>query len=78
MEPTACIKCGRCVEVCPQRLVPNKLMVASIHGDSETFLRLNGLECVECGCCSYTCPAKRPLTQSIKSMRKMELAKKKK
>ena len=78
MEPTACIKCGRCVEVCPQRLVPNKLMVASIHGDSETFLRLNGLECVECGCCSYTCPAKRPLTQSIKSMRKMEFAKKKK
>ncbi len=78
MEPTACIKCGRCVEVCPQRLVPNKLMVAAIHNDSETFLKLNGLECVECGCCSYTCPAKRPLTQSIKSMRKMELAKKKK
>ena len=78
MEPTACIKCGRCVEVCPQRLVPNKLMVASIHDDSETFLKLNGLECVECGCCSYICPAKRPLTQSIKSMRKMELAKKKK
>ena len=78
MEPTACIKCGRCVEVCPQRLVPNKLMVASIHDDAETFLKLNGLECVECGCCSYICPAKRPLTQSIKSMRKMELAKKKK
>jgi len=78
MPPTACIKCGRCVEVCPQRLVPNKLMMAAIHDDSETFLKLNGLECVECGCCSYTCPAKRPLTQSIKSMRKMELAKKKK
>ena len=78
MEPTACIKCGRCVEVCPQRLVPNKLMVASIHDDAEAFLRLNGLECVECGCCSYTCPAKRPLTQTIKSMRKIELAKKKK
>ncbi len=78
MPPTACIKCGRCVEVCPQRLVPNKLMVAAIHNDSETFLKLSGLECVECGCCSYTCPAKRPLTQSIKSMRKMELAKKKK
>ena len=78
MKPTACIKCGRCVEVCPSRLVPNKLMVASLHGDSETFRKLDGLECVECGCCSFTCPAKRPLTQSIKSMRKMELAKKKK
>ena len=53
-------------------------MVASIHDDAEAFLRLNGLECVECGCCSYTCPAKRPLTQTIKSMRKIELAKKKK
>ena len=78
MKPTACIKCGRCVEVCPSRLVPNKLMVASLHGDSETFRELDGLECVECGCSSFTCPAKRPLTQSIKSMRKMELAKKKK
>ncbi|MGN0411816.1 MAG: electron transport complex subunit RsxC [Lachnospiraceae bacterium] len=78
MKPTACIKCGKCVEVCPSRLVPNKLMVASLHGDSETFRKLEGLECVECGCCSFTCPAKRPLTQSIKSMRKMELAKKKK
>lgn len=78
MKPTACIKCGRCVEVCPSRLVPNKLMVVSLHGDSETFRKLDGLECVECGCCSFTCPAKRPLTQSIKSMRKMELAKKKK
>ena len=77
-EETACIKCGRCVEVCPQRLVPNKLMMTSIHGDSEAFLKLEGLECVECGCCSYVCPAKKPLTQSIKSMRKMELAKKKK
>lgn len=77
-EETACIKCGRCVEVCPQRLVPNKLMVTSVHGDSEAFLKLEGLECVECGCCSYVCPAKKPLTQSIKSMRKMELAKKKK
>ncbi|MDE5804454.1 MAG: electron transport complex subunit RsxC [Lachnospiraceae bacterium] len=78
MEPTACIKCGRCVEVCPGRVLPNKLMVAAIHGDEETFLKLNGMECCECGCCSFICPAKRPLTQTIKSMRKMQLAKKKK
>ena len=35
-------------------------------------------ECCECGCCSYVCPAKRPLTQAIKSARKMVLAEKKK
>lgn len=78
MEPTACIKCGRCVEVCPGRVIPSKLMMAAIHGDEETFLKLNGMECCECGCCSFVCPAKRPLTQTIKSMRKMQLAKKKK
>ncbi len=78
MEPTACIKCGRCVEVCPGRVLPNQLMMAAIHDDEETFLKLNGMECCECGCCSFVCPAKRPLTQTIKSMRKMQLAKKKK
>lgn len=78
MEPTACIRCGRCVEVCPGRILPNKLMMAAIHDDEETFLKLNGMECCECGCCSFICPAKRPLTQTIKSMRKMQLAKKKK
>lgn len=78
MEPTACIRCGRCVEVCPGRILPNKLMMAAIHDDEDTFLKLNGMECCECGCCSFICPAKRPLTQTIKSMRKMQLAKKKK
>lgn len=78
LKSTACIKCGRCVEVCPGRVLPNKLMEAAIHEEEETFLKLNGMECCECGCCSYICPARRPLTQSIKSMRKLQLAKKKK
>ncbi len=77
-QETACIKCGRCSEVCPGRVLPNKLMMAAIHDDEETFLKLNGMECCECGCCSFVCPAKKPLTQTIKSMRKMQLAKKKK
>lgn len=77
MEPTDCFKCGRCVDVCPGRIVPTHLMMAAINGDEETFIKLDGMECCECGCCSYICPAKRPLTQTIKSMRKMQLAKKK-
>ena len=44
----------------------------------EAFEKHDGMECCECGCCSYICPAKRPLTQSIKSMRKMVLAERKK
>ena len=78
MEPSACINCGRCVEVCPGRVVPRLLADYAEHYEEEEFLSHNGMECCECGCCSFVCPAKRPLTQSIKSMRKMVLAKKKK
>ena len=78
MEPGPCINCGRCVEACPSRLVPNMLATYAEHYDEEEFLSHEGLECVECGCCSFVCPAKRSLTQSIKSMRKIQLAKKKK
>ncbi len=77
-EPSACINCGRCVEVCPGRVLPSKLADFAEQGDDEKFLAYNGMECCECGCCSYVCPAKRPLTQEIKSMRKIQLAKKKK
>lgn len=76
--PSACINCGRCVEVCPGRVLPSKLADFAEHGEDEKFLAYNGMECCECGCCSFVCPAKRPLTQVIKSMRKMQLAKKKK
>ncbi|MDD3415749.1 MAG: electron transport complex subunit RsxC [Lachnospiraceae bacterium] len=77
-EPSACINCGACVEVCPGRVIPSRLADFSEHGNEEMFLKYNGMECCECGCCSFVCPAKRNLTQSIKSMRKMQLAKRKK
>ena len=75
---TACINCGRCVEVCPGRVVPSRLADYAQHKDKEAFEKANGMECCECGCCSYICPAKRQLTQSIKSMRRMILADRKK
>ncbi|MBO4980337.1 MAG: electron transport complex subunit RsxC [Lachnospiraceae bacterium] len=78
MEPGPCINCGRCLEVCPGRVMPSKLADYAERFDEEAFLSNNGMECCECGCCSYVCPAKRPLTQQIKSMRKIQLAKKKK
>lgn len=78
MEPGPCINCGRCLEVCPERIMPSRLAVYAEHFDEEAFLENNGMECCECGCCSFICPAKRPLTQEIKSMRKLLLAKKKK
>lgn len=77
-QPGPCINCGRCVEVCPGRVVPSRLADYAEHFDEEAFLANDGMECCECGCCSFICPAKRPLTQEIKSMRKIQLGKKKK
>lgn len=78
MESGPCINCGRCVEACPGRIIPSKLADYAEHFDEDSFVANNGMECCECGCCSYVCPAKRPLTQEIKSMRKIQLAKRKK
>lgn len=77
-EPTACINCGRCVDACPSRLIPSRLADYAEHHDEEAFTKHEGLECMECGSCSYVCPAKRPLKQSIGSMRKIALANRKK
>lgn len=77
-EPSACINCGRCVEVCPSRIIPSRLADFAEHHDEESFTKWEGLECVECGSCSYVCPAKRQLKQAIGSMRKIALANRRK
>ena len=66
-EPSNCIRCGRCISVCPAGLMPTKLSEIADHGDFALFDELNGCECVECGCCSYICQAKRRLNQSMKT-----------
>ncbi len=65
-EPSACIRCGRCVRACPEMLLPAMMGKAADAGNLEEFEQLNGMECIECGCCTYVCPAKRRLTQSFK------------
>ncbi len=76
--PSACIRCGRCVKVCPGNIVPQMIMDAAERSDLERFVKLNGMECCECGCCAYICPARRPLTQAFKEMRKEVAASRKK
>ena len=78
VEPSPCINCGRCVSECPEHLLPTKLATFAEHRKEEAFVKYNGMECCECGCCSYVCPAKRPLVQEIRSMRKMVMANRKK
>ena len=70
-ETTACIRCGRCVKVCPCRLVPQKMYEASYEqNDLDAFVALHGMECCECGACSYICPSKIRLTQAFKVAKK--------
>ena len=68
-EPSACIRCGRCKDVCPSMLVPQKLYQIAQKNDTDTFVLNGGMECIECGCCSYICPAKRNMTQAFKKMK---------
>jgi len=70
MPTSPCIRCGRCVSVCPSRLVPQRLMEQAEHFDNEGFVGLDGMECYECGTCTYVCPAGRRLTQAFKQTRR--------
>ncbi len=77
-EPSNCIRCGRCVAVCPGRVNPTRLASLAEHGRLDAFVEQDGMECCECGCCSYVCPSKRHLTQTIAATRKAILAGRKK
>ncbi len=78
VETSACIRCGRCGEGCPSHLLPAKLAGFAARNNEAGFLKFDGMECVECGSCSFVCPAKRPLTQQIKSMRRTIMANRRK
>lgn len=64
---TACIRCGRCASACPMTLYPAMVETALTLGNYEKLNSLNINYCMECGCCSYVCPAKRPLTQVMRT-----------
>jgi electron transport complex protein RnfC len=63
---TACVRCGRCVEVCPMGLLPTRLALATRAGNRELLDHYHIASCVECGCCAYACPARIPLVQLIR------------
>jgi len=65
----ACIRCGRCVEACPQYLNPSRLArLARLPGADrlEALESWNALDCVECGSCSFACPSGIPIVQLIR------------
>lgn len=65
-EPSACIRCGKCVAACPMHLMPPSLARALQREDVPALRKLGALSCMECGCCAYSCPAHRPLVQTMR------------
>ena len=64
-EPQECIKCGRCVDVCPMELKPLKFYKYAALGDAEKLLAENIMDCFSCKCCEYICSSKIPLVSTI-------------
>jgi electron transport complex protein RnfC len=77
-EPSNCIRCGRCVQVCPGNIIPQKINQYAQKDDKEGFESYDGMECCDCGCCTYVCPAKIRLTQAFSQMRRSVLESRKK
>ncbi len=65
-DPAVCIRCGKCLGVCPMHLQPLYIHRALGAGRVQELQRLHVTDCMECGSCSYICPAKLPLTDSCR------------
>ena len=61
-----CIRCGKCVDVCPLRLCPSIIANASQYEKWEDADKAGALNCMACGTCAYVCPAGRYLVHRIK------------
>ncbi len=61
-----CIRCGRCIDICPMGLMPSMLSVLSERGFYEETKEYNLFDCFECGSCTYVCPSKRPIVQLVR------------
>lgn len=66
VEPTNCIRCGKCITVCPMGLEPVLLAQYAELEMWENVEAERALDCIECGSCQYTCPAGRPLLDYIR------------
>ena len=67
VEDPHCIRCGKCIDVCPMRLVPALMYQTLFSNDLELIKASNLLDCCECGCCAYNCPAGVPLVLAFRS-----------
>ena len=67
VEQSACIRCGKCIDVCPMKLMPVLMYKALLTSDPEEMKATHMMDCIECGCCAYNCPACVPLVLGFRS-----------
>lgn len=72
-EPGPCVRCGKCVDNCPMRLLPLFISQYADAGRFDDAAAYGALDCIECGTCSFVCPSRRHLVQSIR-LAKAEIA----
>ena len=70
-----CIRCGKCITVCPMQLEPVFMYMWYSKGDMEMLEKYHVMDCFECGSCSFNCPARMPLTHAFKTAKLMFQAK---
>ena len=61
VEDSRCLRCGKCIDACPMKLMPVMMYKAMQSNDIQEMMDSNLMDCIECGCCAYTCPASVPL-----------------
>ena len=67
VENPTCIRCGKCLEVCPMQLEPMFMYMYYTKGNFEMMEKFHVQDCFECGSCAYNCPARLPLTHAFKT-----------
>ena len=67
VEESACIRCGKCIDGCPMKLMPVLMYKSLFSGSIEEMKETNMMDCIECGSCAYTCPACVPLVLAFRS-----------
>lgn len=66
VEDSRCLRCGKCIDACPMKLMPVLMYKAMQSGEVQEMKDNNIMDCIECGSCAYTCPASVPLVLGFK------------
>ena len=71
VEDSRCLRCGKCIDACPMKLMPVLMYKSLYTNDVEEMKEQNIMDCIECGCCAFTCPASVPLVLGFRSAKQI-------